>query len=356
MKKHNFSSGPAILPPSVLQAAANACIELDNSGLSLLEISHRSDAFTAILEEATALPKELLGLDDQFEVLYLTGGASSQFYMVPMNLLPQDGLAAYIDTGSWSHKAIAEAQAFGQVDVIASSESSQFTFIPKKYQVPAQAGYLHITSNNTIYGTQYHRLPETEVPLVCDMSSDIFSRPIPTDRFGLIFAGAQKNLGPAGTTLVIVRKDMLNRVARHIPTMLDYRTHIKKGSAFNTPPVFPIYVSLLNLRWIKAEGGLGEMERRSREKATLLYDTIDELPVFQGTVAPEDRSLMNVTFRIEDPRLESAFLENCAAAGISGIKGHRSIGGFRASLYNAMPKSSVELLTQIMREFALKHA
>ena len=274
MKKHNFSSGPAILPAEVMEQAAEAVKELGDSGLSILEISHRSPDFSAILEEATRLPKELLGLDDRFEVLYLTGGASSQFYMVPMNLLGEQETAGYIDTGSWSTKAIKEAQLFGQINVVASSKADNFTYIPKSYDIPPDLKYLHITSNNTIHGTQYHELPKTDLPLVCDMSSDIFSKPIDIDRYGLIFAGAQKNLGPAGATMVIIRKDMLNTIDRPIPTMLDYRTHIKKNSAFNTPPVYPIYVSMLTLRWIKANGGVQEMEMRNRKKANLIYQII----------------------------------------------------------------------------------
>ena len=355
MKKHNFSSGPAILPAEVLEQAAAAVKELDNSGLSILEISHRGDAFTAILEEATRLPKELLGLDDQFEVLYLTGGASSQFYMVPMNLLGSQETAGYIDTGSWSTKAIKEAKLFGNVRVIASSEDKRFTYIPKGYTIPDDLKYLHVTSNNTIRGTQFHGWPKTDLPLVCDMSSDIFSKPIDPKRYGLIYAGAQKNLGPAGTTMVIVRKDMLDTVDRSIPTMLDYRTHVKKNSAFNTPPVYPIYVSMLTLRWIKANGGVEAMEIQNRKKADLVYSIIDEFELYEGTVAKEDRSLMNATFFIKEESLENDFLEACTKANISTIKGHRTVGGFRASIYNAMPMSSVEVLAEVMTDFAKKH-
>lgn len=355
MKKHNFSSGPAILPPSVMEEAAQACIEYNQSGLSILEMSHRSPAFSQILEEARTLPKQLLGLDDRFEVLYLTGGASSQFFMVPMNLLNQNGSAAYLDTGSWSAKAIKEAQHFGKIDVIASSASSNFSFIPKTGHIPAESSYVHLTSNNTIYGTQIHEWPDTKVPIVCDMSSDIFSRKINPERFGLIFAGAQKNLGPAGTTMVIVRKDMLNKVQRHIPTMLDYRTHIAKHSSFNTPPVFPIFVCLLNLRWIAAQGGVQEMANRNQEKAQMVYQAIDELPIFNGNVNKEDRSIMNITFSLENQFLEKKFLDLCTQANISTIKGHRSVGGFRASIYNAMPKSSVTVLVEVMQALATKH-
>ena len=356
MKKHNFSSGPAILPSSVMEEAAQACIEFEQSGLSILEMSHRSPAFSQILEEATTLPKQLLGLDDRFEVLYLTGGASTQFFMVPMNLLNQNSSASYLDTGSWSTKAIKEAQHFGKIEVLGSSAASNFSFIPKLDSISSESSYVHLTSNNTIYGTQIHEWPETTVPFVADMSSDIFSRAIDPERFGLIFAGAQKNLGPAGTTMVIVRKDMLNKVQRHIPTMLDYRTHIAKQSAYNTPPVFPIFVCLLNLRWIAAEGGVPEMAKRNQEKAQMLYQAIDELPIFSGNVNREDRSIMNITFTLENPLLEEKFLELCTQANISSIKGHRSVGGFRASIYNAMPKSSVALLVEVMQELALKHA
>ena len=355
MKKHNFSSGPAILPAEVMEQAAEAVKELGDSGLSILEISHRSPDFSAILEEATRLPKELLGLDDRFEVLYLTGGASSQFYMVPMNLLGEQETAGYIDTGSWSTKAIKEAQLFGQINVVASSKADNFTYIPKSYDIPPDLKYLHITSNNTIHGTQYHELPKTDLPLVCDMSSDIFSKPIDIDRYGLIFAGAQKNLGPAGATMVIIRKDMLNTIDRPIPTMLDYRTHIKKNSAFNTPPVYPIYVSMLTLRWIKANGGVQEMEMRNRKKANLIYQIIDEFDLYEGTVDKEDRSVMNATFFIKDEKLEDQFLMACTKANISTIKGHRTVGGFRASMYNAMPMSSVEVLAEVMTDFAKQY-
>ncbi|HKK73961.1 MAG TPA: 3-phosphoserine/phosphohydroxythreonine transaminase [Saprospiraceae bacterium] len=356
MKKHNFSSGPAILPESVFAEAAQAVKELPGEGLSILEISHRSKAFTEILEEACRLPKELLGLDDQYEVLYLTGGASSQFYMVPMNILGAEECAGYIDTGAWSVKAIKEAKLFGSVEIVASSKVDGFTCIPKDYKVPEDLKYLHITSNNTIYGTQFHEWPGTESPLVGDMSSDIFSRPTDLSRFGLIYAGAQKNLGPAGTTLVIVRKDMLGKVERPIPTMLDYRTHVKKNSAFNTPPVFPIYVAMLNLRWIKAQGGLEEMARRNQRKAALVYEAIDTFDIYSGVAAIADRSLMNATFFLNDHSLDQEFLSRCTAANISTIKGHRSVGGFRASMYNAMPYESVEVLVDVMDKFGREYA
>lgn len=356
MKKHNFSSGPAILPQSVFAQAAEAIRELPGTGLSILEISHRSPAFIKILEQAIELPKVLLGLDDSFEVLYLTGGASSQFYMVPMNLLGNKEQAAYVDTGTWSTKAIKEAQLFGGVEVVASSKADHFNHIPKDYSTPAGLKYLHITSNNTIIGTQYKKWPKVDCPIVVDMSSDIFSRPIDLAPLGLIYAGAQKNLGPAGTTLVIVKKDLLGQLDRPIPTMLDYRTHITKQSSFNTPPVFPIYVAMLNLLWIQEQGGLAEMEKRNQRKAALIYETVDHYDIFRGSVHPEDRSIMNATFFLANPELHEVFHQMCTEANISTIKGHRTVGGFRASMYNAMPYESVEVLADIMQKFAKKYA
>lgn len=355
MKKHNFSAGPAILPADVFTQAAEAVQDLNGMGLSILEISHRSPEFVEILDKAVALPKELLNIPDTHEVLYLTGGASSQFFMTAMNLLPHNGKAAYLDTGSWSTKAIKEARLFGEVEVLASSKNKNYTYIPKDYSVPTDATYLHYTSNNTIFGTQFQQLPQADVPLVCDMSSDIFSRPVDVSRFAVIYAGAQKNLGPAGTTLVIVNKDLLGKVEREIPTMLDYRTHIKKNSAFNTPPVYPIYVSMLTLQWIKANGGVAEMAKRNEAKAKLVYDAIDRNPLFTGTAATEDRSRMNATFVADDPEVEKAFLQACQDAHIAGMKGHRSVGGFRASIYNAMPTASIHVLVDLMDDFAKKH-
>ena len=351
MKKHNFYAGPAISPKSVMAQASQAALEFEGTGLSILEISHRSKEFAAVLDEAASSTKELLGLSDDFDVLFLTGGASSQFYMTAMNLLPSNGKACYVDTGAWSTKALKEAKLFGGVEVLASSKDANYTYIPKGYEIPKDATYLHLTSNNTIFGTQYQALPDTSVPIVCDMSSDIFSRPLDVNRYGLIYAGAQKNLGPAGVTLVIVRKDMLNKVERSIPTMLDYNTHIKKGSAFNTPPAFPIYVSMLTMRWLKAKGGLAAVQAANEEKAALLYKEIDDNPLFEGTAKEADRSLMNVTFALKDSDLGDAFLEACTNAGCIGVKGHRSVGGFRASIYNAMPKSSVHALVDVMRDF-----
>lgn len=323
-------------------------------GLSILEISHRSPEFTAVMEEAQLLVRDLLQVPEGYAVLFLQGGASSQFFMTAMNLLDQGATAGYIDTGSWSAKAIKEAQAFGTVKNLASSKPDHFTYIPKDFTIPADLSYLHITTNNTIYGTQFKALPATQVPLVGDMSSDIFSQPVDVSRFDLIYAGAQKNLGPAGATLVIVREDALGKVKRHIPTMLDYRTHIKKGSAFNTPPVFSIYVSMLTLRWIKASGGIAAMQQKNAAKAELIYQEIDRNPLFRGTVTdPLDRSTMNATFVLAEDKedLSDEFLERCKAANCSGIKGHRSVGGFRASMYNAMEIESVQALVQVMRSF-----
>jgi phosphoserine aminotransferase len=357
MKKHNFSSGPAILPLPVFEQAAEAVRDFNGMGLSILEISHRSPEFTAVMEEAKVLVRDLLKVPEGYAILFLQGGASSQFFMTAMNLLDQDATAGYIDTGSWSTKAIKEAEAFGTVRTLASSKPEHFTYIPKEYTIPTDLSYLHITTNNTIYGTQFKELPETEVPMVGDMSSEIFSKPVDVSRFDLIYAGAQKNLGPAGATLVIVREEALSKVKRHIPTMLDYRTHIKKDSAFNTPPVFPIYVSMLTLRWIKANGGIAAMQQKNAAKAELIYREIDRNPLFRGTVTDlVDRSTMNATFILADDKkdLNDEFLKLCKAANCSGVKGHRSVGGFRASMYNAMEIESVQALVQVMQSFERK--
>jgi phosphoserine aminotransferase len=356
MKKHNFSAGPAILPKSVMKEAAKAVVDFDKSGLSILEISHRSKGFEAVMDETRSLVREILGIGDEFEVLFLTGGASSQFYMVPLNFLGIGETACYTDTGTWANKAIKEAQVFGDVNVLASSKDSNYTFIPKGVKVPKDAKYLHITSNNTIFGTEYFKWIKTEVPVVCDMSSDIFSRPLPMDKFDFIYAGAQKNLGPAGVTLVIARKTFLAKAVedRVIPTMLRYDTHAKEGSMYNTPPVFPIYVSMLTLRWIKAKGGLKGMERRAKRRSDLLYGEIDANPCFSGTCATEDRSRMNVCFLANTPEIEAYFTQLCKENGIDGIKGHRSVGGFRASMYNALEMDSVQALVDLMRATA-KH-
>ena len=355
MKKYNFYAGPAILPKEVMRQASKAAAKFTDDGLSILEISHRSKDFSQVMDEAVALTRELLNVPDDYAVLFLTGGASSQFYMSAMNLLPSDGTAAYVDTGSWSTKAIKEAKHFGHVEVLASSKDKNYNYIPKRYKVSADAKYLHLTSNNTIYGTQYHWWPDTDVPFVCDMSSDIFSRPVDVPRFALIYAGAQKNMGPAGVTLVIVRKDLLGKVNRSIPTMLNYETHIAKNSSFNTPPVFPIYVSMLTMRWLKSKGGVAEMAKKNRSKANLLYREIDNNPLFYGTAAKKDRSHMNVCFLPQDDKHTDAFLGACQEAGCIGVKGHRSVGGFRASIYNAMPRAGVKVLTEVMQDFAQKH-
>ena len=357
MKKHNFSAGPAILPAPVIKEAARAVANYNGIGLSLLELSHRGPEFTAVIEEANALMKEIIGLPEGYQVLWLTGGASTQFYQVPFNLLNEGETAAYLDTGTWANKAIKEAKAFGKIDVVASSKEQNYTFIPQKYKVSADARYFHITSNNTIFGTQMHKFPKSPVPLVCDMSSDFLSRPFNPEPFGLIYAGPQKNLGPAGTTVVIVREDMLGQVKRHLPSMTDYRTFIKENSLYNTPPVFPIYVSMLTLRWIKKSGGLKAMQRKAKARAAVLYNEVDRNPLFRGTTAVEDRSTMNACFVMEEKyvALESQFMNLCKENGIVGLKGHRSVGGFRASMYNAMPKSSVEVLAGLMADFAQKH-
>lgn len=359
MKVHNFSAGPAILPASVMTEAAEAVRDFNGSGLSILEISHRSKGFVAVLDEAVALVHELLGLSDDYAVLFLSGGASTQFYMSAMNLLNQDASAGYINTGAWSTKAIKEARRFGQITELASSKDRNFNYIPKGFDIPEELKYVHLTSNNTIFGTQFQEFPETNVPLVADMSSDIFSRPLPVERFGMIYAGAQKNMGPAGVTLVVVRKDILGKVERDIPTMLNYQTHIDKNSSFNTPPVFPIYVSMLTLRWVKAQGGVAAMVPHNEAKANIIYDEVDRNPMFKGVVADAvDRSKMNATFVLQDQyaHLEQAFLAAAAAANCDGIKGHRSAGGFRASIYNSMPQESAQVLADVMKEFAAKHA
>lgn len=356
MKKHNFFAGPAILPASVLEQAAEAVKNFDGMDLSILEISHRSPQFVAVLNEAQSLVKDLLNLSDDYAVLFLTGGASSQFFMTAMNILKEGEKAVYVDTGAWSTKAIKEANFFGDIEVLASSKDKNYTYIPKNYDIPSDARYLHLTSNNTIFGTQLRAFPETDVRLVCDMSSDIFSRPFDASRFDIIYAGAQKNMGPAGTTLVIIKKDILGKVNRTLPTMLNYETHIKKDSAFNTPPVYPIYVCMLTLRWVKEMGGLEAMKKHNEEKAAILYDEIDRNPMFVGTAAKEDRSLMNVTFLGTHPELDKEFLADCAAANCVGVKGYRTVGGFRASIYNAMPKESIQVLVDTMQAFAKKHA
>ncbi len=348
---HNFGAGPAILPSSVLEQAARAVLDYNRSGLSILEIGHRTPPFQQIIDEARALVKELMRLDEEQEVLFLHGGATTQFMQVPMNLLDDKALAAYADTGVWSQKAIKEARLFGRVEVVCSGKESGYTRIPSDFAVPNDAAYFHITTNNTIYGTQWKKIPHTSQVLVADMSSDIFSRQLEFNRFGLIYAGAQKNMGPAGVTMVVVNRNITGKLRRAIPAIMDYRNHIREGSMLNTPPVFAVYVCLLNLRWIRDQGGLAEMERRSRKRAETLYAEIDRNSCFRGTVAAEDRSDMNACFVAADAQQEEAFLQFAASRGIVGIKGHRLSGGFRASLYNALPQSSVDFLVETMKEF-----
>jgi len=355
MKKHNFSAGPAILPRSVIEQTSKAVLNFNNTGLSIMEMSHRGKDLVEVLDSAMQNCKDLLGLDDRFEVLFLTGGASSQFYMSAMNLLDQNGKISLIDTGTWSSKAYKEIKKFGPCEVIASSKDKNYNYIPKNISIPSDTSYLHMTSNNTIFGTQFHQLPETDAPIISDMSSDIFSRAIDVDRYGLIYCGAQKNMGPAGATLVIIRKDLIGKVERDLPTMLSYQTHVDKKSAYNTWPVLPIYVSMLTMQWVKDNGGTSAMNKRNQEKAQLLYHELDNNPLFKGVVEKEDRSLMNITFQLNDDSLSDAFLKVAAEAGCSGLKGHRSVGGFRASTYNALEKESVQVLVDIMKDFAQKH-
>ncbi|MBK7108671.1 MAG: 3-phosphoserine/phosphohydroxythreonine transaminase [Bacteroidetes bacterium] len=356
MRVHNFNAGPAILPESVLKQAAAAAIEFNGVGMSIMEISHRSKDFQAVMDEATSLFHEISGLGEEYKLLFLQGGASTQFAMIPMNLLNENESAAFINTGTWAKKAIKEAKLFGKVNTIASSEESNFNFIPKEFSIPEDSKYLHVTSNNTIYGTQFFDFPKTDKPVVVDMSSDIFSRELDFSQFSLIYAGAQKNLGPSGLTIVIIKESLLGTVSRAIPTMLDYRTHIKDGSMHNTPPVFSIYVCLLTLRWIKEQGGLKAIEAKNKVKADLLYHAIDNNPLFVGTVAKEDRSWMNINFIMHERELEPEFMQFAKENKVVGLAGHRSVGGFRASMYNALPIESVQHLVSLMDEFAKKKA
>ena len=354
MKKHNFSAGPSILPREVIENTAQAV--LDFNGLSILEISHRSKDFQAVLDEAVALFKELLNIPEGYSVLFVGGGASMQFCMVPYNFLEKK--AAYLNTGVWSKKAIKEAKAFGEVVEVASSAETTFNYIPKEYTIPEDADYFHVTSNNTIYGTEIRQDLDSPVPMIADMSSDIFSRPVDVSKYICIYGGAQKNLAPAGATFVIVKDEALNKVSRYIPTMLNYQTHVDGGSMFNTPPVLPIYSALQTLRWIKKEGGVVEMQRRAKERADLLYGEIDRNKLFRATIAdPEDRSYMNICFVMNDEYkdLEPEFMKFATEKGMVGIKGHRSVGGFRASCYNAMPLESVQALVDCMQEFEKLH-
>ncbi|MEJ7627397.1 MAG: 3-phosphoserine/phosphohydroxythreonine transaminase [Ferruginibacter sp.] len=349
---HNFNAGPSILPKEVFEQAAAAILNFENTGLSILEFGHRTSKFTSIMEEARDLVRSLMKLDYNHEVLFLHGGASTQFMQVPMNLLDIKETAAYTDTGVWASKSIKEARLFGKVDIVCSSKEKNYTCIPSDFAVPNDCKYLHITTNNTIYGTQWHQIPVTSNALVADMSSDILSRELDFNSFDLIYAGAQKNIGAAGVNLVIVNKNILGKVKRAIPTIMDYRNHITEGSMLNTPPVFAIYVCLLTLRCLKKQGGVAAIEKLNNEKASKLYKEIDENDLFTGTVKTEDRSKMNVCFVMNDESLENSFLTYAESLGIVGIKGHRSVGGFRASLYNAMPLSSVQVLVDAMRNFA----
>jgi phosphoserine aminotransferase len=350
MKKHNFSAGPCILPNTVFEEASKSILNFNESNLSLIEISHRSKGFVDVMDEAEQLVKEILNVPNGYSVLFLQGGASMQFLMVAYNLMKSNGKAAYLDTGTWSSKAIKEAKLFGEVNVVASSKDKNYNYIPKDFKVGKGFDYFHCTSNNTIFGTQINDFARVDCPMVCDMSSDIFSRKIDVSKFDLIYAGAQKNLGPAGATLVIVKDEILGKTNREIPSMLDYKIHISKDSMFNTPPVFSIYVSMLTMRWLKAKGGLDWIQNRNEQKANLLYNTIDQSSIFEGAAQLSDRSKMNATFLLNDNKLEAEFLKSCEDNGINGIKGHRSVGGFRASMYNALPMESVEVLVDIMNE------
>ena len=350
MKKHNFSAGPCILPQEVLQKASKAIINFNNNSLSLIEISHRSKPFVDVMKKTQNLVKELLNIPKGYSVLFLQGGASLEFLMTPLNLMKDKGKAAYINTGAWAKKAIKEASNIGEVIIVGDSSDKNYNYIPKGYQIPNDVDYFHCTSNNTIYGTQMKEFPHCPTLMACDMSSDIFSRKININNFDLIYAGAQKNMGPAGTTLVIVKDEVLGNTNRKIPTMLNYKTHISKESMFNTPPVFSIYVSMLNLEWLKDLGGIEAIEKINQEKANLLYDEIDNNPVFIGTANKEDRSNMNICFLLTDSNKEELFNKLCDNAGINGIKGHRSVGGYRASIYNAMPIESVQTLVDIMQK------
>ena len=352
---HNFNAGPSILPKEVFDEASQAIIDFNNSGLSILEIGHRTSLFLPVMEEARNLVRDLMELDDDHEVLFMHGGATTQFMQVPMNLLNENGLAAYTETGTWAAKAIKEAKLFGHVEIAGSSKDSGYTTIPKKLSISPTASYLHITTNETIAGTQWKQLPyDCGVPLVADMSSDILSRVLEFNKFDLIYAGAQKNMGAAGVNLVVVNKNILGKVDRTIPTILDYTNHIKEGSMMNTPPVFAVFVAMLTLRWLKKQGGVSAIEKINNAKAKLFYDTLDSFPIFKGIVAPEDRSTMNAVFIIENEIMEKEFSDLCKQEGMVGIKGHRSVGGFRVSMYNALPIESVKAITDLIAHFATK--
>ena len=355
MKKYNFNAGPSMLPREVIENTAKQILDFNGSGLSLAEISHRAKDFQPVVDEAEALVKELLEVPDGYKVLFLGGGASLEFCMIPYNFLINK--AAYLNTGVWAKKAMKEAKLFGEVVEVASSADANYTFIPKGWTVPADADYLHITTNNTIYGTEVRKDYDVNVPMIADMSSDIFSRPVDVSKYNAIYAGAQKNLSMAGVTIIIVKEDALGKAPRQIPTMLDYRTHVDKGSMFNTPPVVPIYTALENLRWIKAQGGVKEMDRRACQRAEMLYSEIDRNKLFKGTVAEEDRSVMNLCFVMNEEyaELEKAFLDFAIGKGMVGVKGHRSVGGFRASCYNAQTIEGVQALIECMKEFEANH-
>jgi len=350
MKKHNFSAGPCILPKEVLEKASQAVLNFNNDNLSLIEISHRSQPFVNVMDKAKKLIEELLEVPKGYSILFLQGGASLEFLMTPLNLMKNKGKAAYTNTGAWAKKAITEAKNIGEVIIVGDSSDKNYNYIPKGYKIPSDVDYFHCTSNNTIYGTQMKEFPPCPTLMACDMSSDIFSRQINITDFDLIYAGAQKNMGPAGTTLVIVKDEILGKTSRKIPTMLDYKTHINKDSMFNTPPVFPIYVSMLTLEWLKKLGGIKEIEKINQQKADLLYKEIDNNPLFKGTANKEDRSNMNVCFLLTDNSKEEIFNNLCKHAGINGIKGHRSVGGYRASIYNAMPIESIQMLIEVMQK------
>lgn len=352
MQLHNFNSGPAILPKQVLEQAAEAIHNFNNTGLSILEIGHRTSWFVEVIEEAKATVKRLMEIGDEYEVLFLQGGATMQFMQVPMNLLDENGMAAICDNGVWGNKAVKEAKLFGPVTVVSDTSDKKHTYLNKQLNLPAGTSYLHITTNNTVEGTQWHQYPQVNVPLIGDMSSDIFCRPTEFSKFDLIYAGAQKNMGAAGVTMVVVKKDLLGKVNRKIPAILDYQKHIEAGSLLNTPPVFSIYVSLLTLRWLEKEGGLKEMEKRNNAKAALLYKTIDEHPAFYCPIAKEDRSIMNAVFFLTDPNKEEAFLALCKNQGMIGVKGYRTVGGIRVSMYNALPMSSVQAFCDLMNNFS----
>ena len=354
--KYNFGAGPSILPQEVFKQAAEAVLNFNNTGLSILEISHRAPEFEAVVDEILQIIKDLLNVPEGYSILLLQGGASLQFSMVPMNLLAEGQTASYLDSGVWSSKAIKEAKLFGNVNVVASSKEANYTYVPKDYEVPADSAYFHVTSNNTIFGTELFDFPKTGVPIVSDMSSDIFSRVLNIADFGLIYAGAQKNMGPAGLTLVIVKDDLIGKSGRKLPSMLDYKIHADNKSLYNTPAVFSIYASLLNLRWLKSKGGIEQIEKENIAKSEALYAEIDRNPLFKGPCNVEDRSRMNVCFVMENPELEKPFLKLAQERGMVGIKGHRSVGGFRASIYNALPITAVHALVEVMQEFADNNA